>query len=189
MSNEAVEAIAAENKETRNRRLVLKSQKKAIEEAKDVCANLAMRKELRMVSSRLSNLSKPRLLLFLPVCRRSPRRRGYLRRGGTPKTPSGTIAEYRKAAFDQAPTVASNSRRRPAHDHSPWRPRTRRPRHPHRGTPTTATKNRTRPPTRRTIAQCRRPSDCDVNGPPAAAAATSPASREGSAGGPRLRRG
>lgn len=50
MSNQTVEAIAAENKETRDRRLVLKTQKKAIEEAKDICANLAMRKELRMVS-------------------------------------------------------------------------------------------------------------------------------------------
>lgn len=50
MSNEVVEAIAAENKETRDRRQTLKVQKKAIEEAKDICASLAMRKELRMVS-------------------------------------------------------------------------------------------------------------------------------------------
>lgn len=50
MSNEVVEAIAAENKETRDRRMTLKVQKKAIEEAKDICAGLAMRKELRMVS-------------------------------------------------------------------------------------------------------------------------------------------
>ncbi|KAK0624839.1 P-loop containing nucleoside triphosphate hydrolase protein [Bombardia bombarda] len=48
MSNGVVEAIAAENKETRDRRQVLKVQKVAIEEAKDICANLAMRKELRM---------------------------------------------------------------------------------------------------------------------------------------------
>ncbi|KAK3935822.1 P-loop containing nucleoside triphosphate hydrolase protein [Diplogelasinospora grovesii] len=47
MSNDIVEAIAAENKETRDRRQTLKVQKKAIEEAKDICANLAMRKELR----------------------------------------------------------------------------------------------------------------------------------------------
>jgi GTPase SAR1 family protein len=50
MSTEVVEAIAAENKETRDRRQTLKVQKKAIEEAKDLCASLAMRKELRMVS-------------------------------------------------------------------------------------------------------------------------------------------
>jgi len=50
MSNEVVEAIAAENKETRDRRQTLKVQKKAIEEAKDICASLAMRKELRAVS-------------------------------------------------------------------------------------------------------------------------------------------
>ncbi|KAH8890464.1 hypothetical protein GQ53DRAFT_824606 [Thozetella sp. PMI_491] len=48
MSDEIVEAIAAENKETRDRRQTLKLQKKAIEEAKDICAGLAMRKELRM---------------------------------------------------------------------------------------------------------------------------------------------
>ncbi len=50
MTNQTIEAVGAENKETRDRRLVLKAQKKAIEEAKDMCANLAMRKELRMVS-------------------------------------------------------------------------------------------------------------------------------------------
>ncbi|KAK4184168.1 P-loop containing nucleoside triphosphate hydrolase protein [Podospora australis] len=47
LSKEVVEAIAAENKETRDRRQTLKVQKKAIEEAKDICASLAMRKELR----------------------------------------------------------------------------------------------------------------------------------------------
>ncbi|KAE8448873.1 hypothetical protein EG329_008875 [Mollisiaceae sp. DMI_Dod_QoI] len=48
MKNEHVEAIAAENKETRDKRLTLKAKKKAIEEARDLCANLAMRKELRV---------------------------------------------------------------------------------------------------------------------------------------------
>ncbi|WQF84447.1 Putative dynamin stalk domain, GTPase effector domain-containing protein [Colletotrichum destructivum] len=48
MPNETVEAIAAENKETRDRRMTLKTQKTAIEEARDICASLAMRKELRM---------------------------------------------------------------------------------------------------------------------------------------------
>ncbi|KAK3362380.1 P-loop containing nucleoside triphosphate hydrolase protein [Lasiosphaeria hispida] len=47
MGNDIVEAIAAENKETRDRRQTLKVQKQAIEEAKDICASLAMRKELR----------------------------------------------------------------------------------------------------------------------------------------------
>lgn len=51
MKNEHVEAIAAENKATRDKRLTLKTKKKAIEEARDLCANLAMRKELRVVSS------------------------------------------------------------------------------------------------------------------------------------------
>lgn len=47
MTTEVIEAIAAENKETRERRVLLKRKKRAIEEAKDVCAGLAMRKELR----------------------------------------------------------------------------------------------------------------------------------------------
>lgn len=50
MTTEIVEAIAAENKETRERRILLKRKKRAIEEAKDVCAGLAMRKELRSYS-------------------------------------------------------------------------------------------------------------------------------------------
>ncbi|TLS27122.1 hypothetical protein PpBr36_04965 [Pyricularia pennisetigena] len=48
MDNETVEAIAAENRETRDRRQTLKQQKKAIEEAKSLCSSLAMRKELRV---------------------------------------------------------------------------------------------------------------------------------------------
>ncbi|KAK1757857.1 P-loop containing nucleoside triphosphate hydrolase protein [Echria macrotheca] len=52
MTNEVIEAIAAENRETRDRRQTLKVQKKAIEEAKDICASLAMRKELRTYAER-----------------------------------------------------------------------------------------------------------------------------------------
>lgn len=47
MNEETILAIAAENKQTRERRLLLKSRKKAVEEAKDICAALSMRKELR----------------------------------------------------------------------------------------------------------------------------------------------
>lgn len=47
MTEETILAIAAENKQTRERRMLLKSRKRAIEEAKDICAGLAMRKELR----------------------------------------------------------------------------------------------------------------------------------------------
>ncbi|KAK3948389.1 P-loop containing nucleoside triphosphate hydrolase protein [Pseudoneurospora amorphoporcata] len=47
MSSQVVESIAAENQETRDRRNSLTAQRKAIEEAKDVCTSLAMRKELR----------------------------------------------------------------------------------------------------------------------------------------------
>jgi len=47
MQDTTIEAIAAENKETRERRKTLQTQKKAIEEAKAICASLAMRSELR----------------------------------------------------------------------------------------------------------------------------------------------
>ncbi|MCJ1260508.1 hypothetical protein MMC22_000369 [Lobaria immixta] len=47
MKDETVVAIAAEDKVTRDKRMVLKAKKVAIEEARDICANLAMRKELR----------------------------------------------------------------------------------------------------------------------------------------------
>ncbi|KAH6608508.1 interferon-induced gtp-binding mx [Trichoderma cornu-damae] len=47
MQNPTVEAIAAENKETRDRRTALKARKAAIEEARSICASLAMRSELR----------------------------------------------------------------------------------------------------------------------------------------------
>jgi hypothetical protein len=47
LPNATIESIAAENKETRDRRIALKEQKKAIEEAKSICATLAMRSELR----------------------------------------------------------------------------------------------------------------------------------------------
>ncbi|KAK4098575.1 hypothetical protein N658DRAFT_431692 [Parathielavia hyrcaniae] len=47
LSTQVIEGIAAENKETRDRRQTLRVQRKAIEEAKEICASLAMRKELR----------------------------------------------------------------------------------------------------------------------------------------------
>lgn len=47
MGVDSIEAIAAEDRLTRERRVVLKQRKRAIEEAKAVCASLAMRKELR----------------------------------------------------------------------------------------------------------------------------------------------
>jgi GTPase SAR1 family protein len=47
MEDKSVEDIASENKQTKEKRLALKARKKAIEEARDVCTNLAMRKELR----------------------------------------------------------------------------------------------------------------------------------------------
>lgn len=47
LPNATIESIAAENKETRDKRIKLKEQKKAIEEARSICASLAMRSELR----------------------------------------------------------------------------------------------------------------------------------------------
>ena len=52
MKTEKVAAIAADNDATRNKRLALRAKKMSIEEARDICANLAMRsKELRTVCS------------------------------------------------------------------------------------------------------------------------------------------
>lgn len=48
MQDTTIEAIAAENKETRDRRKTLQLQKKAIEEARSICASLAMRSDLRV---------------------------------------------------------------------------------------------------------------------------------------------
>ncbi|SPJ71491.1 related to interferon-regulated resistance GTP-binding protein [Fusarium torulosum] len=48
MQDSTIEAIAAENKETRDRRKTLQLQKKAIEEARSICASLAMRSDLRV---------------------------------------------------------------------------------------------------------------------------------------------
>ncbi|KAL3954260.1 hypothetical protein ACCO45_012216 [Purpureocillium lilacinum] len=50
MPDKTIESIAAENKETRERRAALKAQKKAIEEARSICASLAMRSDLRASS-------------------------------------------------------------------------------------------------------------------------------------------
>ncbi|QUC21562.1 uncharacterized protein UV8b_05805 [Ustilaginoidea virens] len=47
MPDVTIESISAENKETRERRIALKAQKKAIEEARNICASLAMRSDLR----------------------------------------------------------------------------------------------------------------------------------------------
>ena len=48
MKDATIESIAAENKETRDRRIALKKQKDAIENARNICASLAMRSELRV---------------------------------------------------------------------------------------------------------------------------------------------
>lgn len=47
MPDTTIDSISAENKETRERRIALKAQKKAIEEARSICASLAMRSDLR----------------------------------------------------------------------------------------------------------------------------------------------
>ncbi|KAG6134115.1 hypothetical protein E4U12_002426 [Claviceps purpurea] len=47
MPDSTIESISAENKATRDRRIALKQQKKAIEEARNICASLAMRSDLR----------------------------------------------------------------------------------------------------------------------------------------------
>ncbi|ODA77769.1 hypothetical protein RJ55_06371 [Drechmeria coniospora] len=47
MADGTIESISAENKEMRDRRMALKKQMAAIEEAKSICAGLAMRSDLR----------------------------------------------------------------------------------------------------------------------------------------------
>ncbi|PHH62678.1 hypothetical protein CDD81_6824 [Ophiocordyceps australis] len=49
MPDAAIEGIAAEDKGTRERRIALKKQRAAIEEARSICASLAMRSDLRSV--------------------------------------------------------------------------------------------------------------------------------------------
>jgi hypothetical protein len=50
MDDQKVEDIAAEDIEIRERRMMLKERKKAIEESLEACVNIAMRKDLRAVS-------------------------------------------------------------------------------------------------------------------------------------------
>lgn len=57
MPDSTIEAIAAENKETRDRRKTLVAQKKAIEEARSICASLAMRSELRVFEDEPEDLA------------------------------------------------------------------------------------------------------------------------------------
>lgn len=51
-----VEAIAAEDDETRDNRRTLKARKEDLEEARDICARLAMRKDRGMVSPQHTEL-------------------------------------------------------------------------------------------------------------------------------------
>ena len=119
MSNQTIEAIAAENKETRDRRQTLKAQKKAIEEAKDICANLAMRKELRMVGdpsyifSSLSSLHSD-LPLRLPQ---------YAEEGADEETENSSDEEgrtkppSRRQSVRRQPSNASSIQRHLSHQH------------------------------------------------------------------------
>jgi len=50
MEDQKIEDIAAEDIEIRERRMMLKERKKAIEESLEACVNIAMRKDLRAVS-------------------------------------------------------------------------------------------------------------------------------------------
>jgi hypothetical protein len=56
MKEETVKVIAAENEATRQKRIALKARKVNIEESRDLCINLSMRKELRTVSLSPSRL-------------------------------------------------------------------------------------------------------------------------------------
>lgn len=135
MPNGIIESIAAENKETRERRIKLKEQKKAIEEARSVCASLAMRSELRAyddddIEESGDEDAKPRAPVQRPTKKRSSQ---------TPRLSIDTQGQGRPAVssvqrtnsvhdqpreWDQAYyTTASSATHAPAHAPPPPPPR------------------------------------------------------------------
>lgn len=59
MDDQKIEDIAAEDMEIRERRIMLKERKKAIEESLEACVNIAMRKDLRAVKHPTSKRFDP----------------------------------------------------------------------------------------------------------------------------------
>ncbi len=51
MTDAAIEAIVADDKETRDARLALRLKKDKIQEARETCARIAIRRDLRVVST------------------------------------------------------------------------------------------------------------------------------------------
>lgn len=124
MNDSVIEAIASENKETRDRRLALKQQKQAIEEARDICASLAMRSELRAYEDEVDDV--PSDEEEMPPPRQSRQSASYPAQSETsrkpvresPPRPSVDATNGRAPATPQEsyPAKTNGSRRDNGHD-------------------------------------------------------------------------
>ncbi|KAF4333242.1 interferon-regulated resistance GTP-binding [Fusarium beomiforme] len=113
MPDSTIEAIAAENKETRERRKALQLQKKAIEEARNICASLAMRSELRAYEDDPDDDASTED--EEPTPREVSRRQVGAPQNGTPQNgaPQGGLLQTQPAP---QPSRSSDSTRRPNRD-------------------------------------------------------------------------
>ncbi|KAH7248607.1 P-loop containing nucleoside triphosphate hydrolase protein [Fusarium redolens] len=113
MQDTTIEAIAAENKETRERRKALQLQKKAIEEARNICASLAMRSELRAYEDDPDDDAETDD--EEQTHREVSRRQVGAPQNGTPQngTPQGGLLQAQPAP---QPSRSSDSTRRPTRD-------------------------------------------------------------------------
>lgn len=107
MTPDAVEAIAAENRATRERRVKLKERKRAVEAAKDVCAGLAMRKELRAYADEAASDGETEDEDGDVVPERPPRRSGSGRSRMTNGEPAAPAAPPRPPPTRKQPPVPS----------------------------------------------------------------------------------
>lgn len=117
MPNSTIESIAAENKETRDRRMTLKQQKKAIEEARNICASLAMRSDLRAYADEAED--------DVDTDADGPTRRSTMKRQTTSSQqqtmPRRSVESNRHSQEEQRPRPAVDPRARPQsqHQHQP----------------------------------------------------------------------
>ncbi|TWU72896.1 hypothetical protein ED733_004345 [Metarhizium rileyi] len=108
MPDSTIESISAENKETRERRLKLKAQKKNIEEARSMCAGLAMRSDLRSYEDETDAESDD----DDQVIKRQPSSRAPY----APQPQQRKSQESRRSAHEERPrpSVSADARPRPA---------------------------------------------------------------------------
>ncbi|OAQ98972.1 hypothetical protein LLEC1_03515, partial [Akanthomyces lecanii] len=121
MPNATIESIAAENKETRERRLTLKEQKKAIEEARSICASLAMRSDLRAFADEADD--------DVDSDAEAPSRRNTAKRQSTTAAqaappPRRSGEANRQSYQDERPRQSVDTRARPPQPSAPVAPAT-----------------------------------------------------------------